>query len=107
MIFSAFVGTLPASSSLPSQLAPDFSSDLRHMPKHSNRIVLRVKPFQMFMQAVGFRNAVCYGWPGAPQSGGGGLMAKGQEKPGKNNKPKLSTKEKQDKKKEKQASKGK
>jgi hypothetical protein len=28
-------------------------------------------------------------------------MAKGQEKPGKNNKPKLSTKEKQDKKKAK------
>ncbi len=28
-------------------------------------------------------------------------MAKGQEKPGKNNKPKLSTKEKQEKKKEK------
>lgn len=33
-------------------------------------------------------------------------MAKGQEKPGKNNKPKVSTKEKQKKKKEKQASKG-
>jgi hypothetical protein len=33
-------------------------------------------------------------------------MAKGQEKPGKNNKPKLSIKEKQKKKKEKQASKG-
>ena len=32
-------------------------------------------------------------------------MAKGQEKPGKNNKPKLSTKEKKDKKKEKQATK--
>jgi hypothetical protein len=33
-------------------------------------------------------------------------MAKGQEKPGKNNKPKLSTKEKQQKKKEKNAAKG-
>ena len=32
-------------------------------------------------------------------------MAKGQEKPGKNNKPKISTKEKQKKKKEKAASK--
>ena len=32
-------------------------------------------------------------------------MAKGQEKPGKNNKPKLSTKEKQAKKKEKKAGK--
>ena len=34
-------------------------------------------------------------------------MAKGQEKPGKNNKPKLSTKEKQEKKKEKQTAKSK
>jgi hypothetical protein len=33
------------------------------------------------------------------------IMAKGQEKPGKNNKPKLSTKDKQKKKKEKAASK--
>ena len=33
------------------------------------------------------------------------LMAKGQEKPGKNNKPKLTTKEKQQKKKEKAAGK--
>jgi hypothetical protein len=32
-------------------------------------------------------------------------MAKGQEKPGKNNKPKLTTKEKQEKKKEKKATK--
>ena len=32
-------------------------------------------------------------------------MAKGQEKPGKNNKPKLTTKEKQEKKKETKATK--
>jgi hypothetical protein len=43
----------------------------------------------------------------AVKDGGGGRMAKGQEKPGKNNKPKLSTKEKQEKKKEKQTTKSK